>query len=142
MDNTDFLGLGSYDGVGGSIFSGGTGIADPGLVGPNSDGTYTSPALAQPINQPSDVGSGSNLAQYTPQVLQFLTSGLTALNSDWQFSKLLNYQTYQASQGGLVAQGQAAASVQSAQIAAASSSRNIMLLMIMAGIYLLAKEVG
>jgi hypothetical protein len=111
-------------GVGGNAF----GFTTDGSVGPQSDGTVLYPSLAQPVNQASDVGAGSSIAPYTPQILQFLQGGLGMLNQDYQQGQMLNYASAQATQGGLIAQGQAAATVASAQISAMASSKNLLVI--------------
>jgi hypothetical protein len=97
-------------------------------VGPQNDGTTSYPSLAMPVNQATDVGAGSSLAPYTPDVLKFLQGGLGMVNQDYQLGQMLSYQSAQATQGGLVQQGQAAAAVAAANINARASSSNLLVI--------------
>ncbi|EON15329.1 hypothetical protein [Pandoraea sp. SD6-2] len=105
--------------------SAGTGLFS---IGPQNDGTYNYPDTAQPVNQPADVGAAATLPNYAPDVFKLLSQGLGALNSDYQMNQMLDYRKYEATQGGLYAQGQAAATVASAQIGAVNANKMLMIL--------------
>ncbi|QDX21765.1 hypothetical protein FP568_11230 [Pandoraea pnomenusa] len=97
-------------------------------IGPQNDGTYTYPDAAQPLNQPADVGAAATLPNYAPDVFKLLSQGLGILNSDYQMNQMIDYKKYEATQGGLFAQGQAAATVASAQIGATNANKMLMIL--------------
>jgi hypothetical protein len=105
-------------------------------VGPQNDGTYVTPTAALPYNQAVDVGSGSQVGNYAPQVFNLLGQGLSAFTTLYGQNQLLDYKRYEATQGGLFAQGQAAASLGQAQIAAVNSNKMLMILGIFAVIAL------
>lgn len=103
-------------------------------VGPQSDGTTITPLLGQTISTGADQsGNGSS---YSPAVFGLLNNGLSAFTSIYNTGQQLDYQRYQATQAGLVAQGQAAGAIASSQIAASSSNRMLMILGIFAVIAL------
>lgn len=77
-------------------------------VGPSNDGTYGIPTNAQPVNQPWDIGGGS-LGQYSGGVFDLLKMGIGAWSSNKQQSEMLDYKRFEATQGGIFQQGQAAA---------------------------------
>lgn len=97
-------------------------------VGPQNDGTYVSPASALPINQAVDTGTGSSLGNYSPQVFSLLNNGLSAFTSIYNNNAMLDYKRYETTQGGIYMQGQAAASLGQAQVAAVNSNKMLMIL--------------
>lgn len=106
---------------------------DTGSVGPQSDGTYNIPAVGQTITGADQAGYG---ASYAPQIFSLLNNGLSAFTNLYGQNNLLDYQRYQATQAGLVAQGQAAATTASAQIAAVNSNKMLLILGVFAVIAL------
>jgi hypothetical protein len=110
-------------------------------VGPQNDGTYNTPSAALPVNQAVDVGTGSSVGNYAPQVFNLLGQGLGAFTQLYGQNQLLDYKRYEATQGGLFMQGQAAASIGQAQIAAASSNKMLLILGIF-GVIALAVHKG
>ncbi|CAG4928285.1 hypothetical protein [Paraburkholderia saeva] len=96
------------------------------FVGPQSDGTYNIPATGMAITGASDTaGSGYN---YAPGVFNLLNNGLSALTGIYNTSQTLDYKRYEATQAGLVAQGQAAATVASASIGAVNANKMLLIL--------------
>jgi hypothetical protein len=105
-----------------------------GFVGPQPDGTYNIPATGMAISGASDTaGAGYN---YAPGVFNLLNNGLSAFTKIYTTGQQLDYQSYQATQAGLVAQGQAAGQIASAQIAAVNSNKMLMILGVFAVIAL------
>ena len=99
-------------------------------IGPQSDGTNNVPLLGQTISTGAD--QSGNGASYSPAVFGLLNNGLSAFTSIYNTGQQLDYQRYQATQAGLVAQGQAAGAIASSQIAASASNRMLMILGIFA----------
>ncbi|WP_250479124.1 MULTISPECIES: hypothetical protein [unclassified Caballeronia] len=97
-------------------------------VGPQNDGTYVTPDAALPINQAVDVGSGTAVGNYAPDVFKLLGAGLNSFTTLYGQNQLLDYKRYEATQGGIFAQGQAASNIASAQIAAVNSNKMLMIL--------------
>jgi hypothetical protein len=103
-------------------------------IGPQSDGTYNIPATGMAISGASDTaGAGYN---YAPGVFNLLNNGLSAFTKIYTTGQQIDYQQYAATQAGLVAQGQAAGQVASAQIAAVNSNKMLMILGVFAVIAL------
>ncbi|RQQ65548.1 hypothetical protein [Burkholderia stagnalis] len=107
-------------------------------VGPQSDGTYNVPATAIPVTGSDTGGAGYN---YAPGVFTLLNNGLSAFTNIYQQGQMLDYKRYEATQAGLVAQGNAAATVASAQIGAVQSNKMLMILGVFA-VVLLAVHKG
>jgi hypothetical protein len=97
-------------------------------IGPQNDGTYNTPVTALPINQAVDTGTGSSVGQYAPSVFALLNNGLSAFTSIYNTNAMLDYKRYEATQGGIYAQGQAASGIAQAQIAAVNSNKMLMIL--------------
>lgn len=103
-------------------------------IGPQTDGTYNIPATGQAISGASDTGgAGYN---YAPGVFNLLNNGLSAFTSIYNTGQQIDYRKYEATQAGLVAQGQAAGMVASAQIGAINSNKMLMILGVFAVIAL------
>ncbi|CAE6821966.1 hypothetical protein [Paraburkholderia nemoris] len=103
-------------------------------IGPQSDGTYNIPATGQAISGASDTaGAGYN---YAPGVFNLLNNGLSAFTSIYNTGQQIDYKKYEATQAGLVAQGQAAGSIASASIMATNSNKMLMILGVFAVIAL------
>jgi hypothetical protein len=107
-------------------------------VGPQSDGTYNVPQTAMPITGSDTGGAGYN---YAPGVFQLLNNGLGTFANIYGMNAQLDYRRYEATQAGLVANGQAAGQVASAQIAAVNSNKMLMILGVFA-VVLLAVHKG
>jgi hypothetical protein len=73
-------------------------------VGPQNDGTYTIPDSAQPVNQQWDTGGGQS-GNYGGQVLAILQQGIGAVSQYKKNQQFLDYQRYEATSGGVFAQG-------------------------------------
>jgi len=117
-------------GVGGNTY--GFSIGDS-SVGPQSDGTNIVPATGQAITGADQAGYG---ASYAPQVFGLLSQGLGAFTGIYTNGQNLDYRRYEATQAGLVAQGQAASSAAAAQINGSQSNPTILILGIFAVIAL------
>jgi hypothetical protein len=102
-------------------------------IGPQSDGTYNVPATAIPVTGSDTGGAGYN---YAPGVFNLLNNGLSAFTSIYNNQQNLDYRRYEATQAGLVAQGQAAGQVASAQISAINSNKMLMILGVIAVVML------
>jgi hypothetical protein len=94
-------------------------------VGPQTDGTNIVPATGMAITGADQAGYGAN---YAPAVFALLNNGLSAFTSLYGQNQQLNYQRYEATQAGLVAQGNAVASTASAQISAVNSNKMLLIL--------------
>lgn len=103
-------------------------------IGPQSDGTYNIPSTGMAIVGASD--TGGNGSSYAPGVFNLLNNGLSAFTSIHNNSNLLDYKRFEATQAGLVAQGQYAGQIASASIGASASNRMLMILGVFAVIAL------
>lgn len=106
---------------------------DGSAVGPQSDGTNIVPAAGQAITGADQAGYG---ASYAPQVFQLLSQGLGAFTNLSAQNSVLNYKRYEATQAGLVAQGQAASSYATAAMGASNGNRMVLILGVLAVIAL------
>jgi len=77
---------------------------DGSAVGPQTDGTYAIPDLGQSI-QPADAGGGLP-ADYSSGVLDIFKYGVGVWQQQQNQSQLLDYKRFEATQKGLVQQGQ------------------------------------
>ncbi|WP_042301737.1 hypothetical protein [Paraburkholderia kururiensis] len=102
-------------------------------VGPQSDGTNIVPAAGMAITGADQAGYG---ASYSPQIFGLLNNGLSAFTQLYGQNQVLDYKRYEATQAGVVAQGQAASSVASAQVAGIQSNRMLLILGVFAVIAL------
>lgn len=75
-------------------------------VGIQSDGTFSTPVTAQ-VPNPQDAGGGS-LGQYAPQLLDIFKFGVGTWAQANSQSNLLDYKRWEATNGGLYQQGNAA----------------------------------
>lgn len=103
-------------------------------VGPQSDGTYEIPSSAQPTNTAWDAGGGTT-GDYRG-ALDILRLGIGAVSQYKKNSQFLDYQRYEATQGGLFPQGRPNAQMVQGQ-ASVSAFGNPMMLMLMAGFAIL-----
>lgn len=108
-------------------------MPDGSQVGPQNDGTVIVPNTGQAITGADQAGYGAN---YAPQVFGLLSQGLGAFTNIYNNSQLLDYRRYEATQAGIVAQGQAAAGAQAAIINGSQSNRTILIIGIFAVIAL------
>lgn len=107
-------------------------------MGPQSDGTYNVPSTALPVTGSDTGGAGYN---YAPGVFNLLNNGLSAFTNIYGMNAQLDYKRYEATQAGVVAQGQAAGQLASAQISAVNSNKMLMILGVFA-VVLLAVHKG
>lgn len=101
-----------------------------GNVGPQNNGTYSVPSNAQPVNQQWDTGGGS-LGQYGNQVFGILRDGIGAWSANKRNEQFLDYQRYEATQGGVFRQG--APNQQYTGTVAARTNIDPMMLILMVG---------
>ncbi|SAK68246.1 hypothetical protein AWB76_04075 [Caballeronia temeraria] len=94
-------------------------------IGPQSDGTYNVPSTAVAVTGSDTGGAGYN---YAPGVFNLLNNGLSAFTSIYNNQQSLDYKRYEATQAGLVAQGQAAGALATAQLSAVNSNKMLMIL--------------
>ncbi len=73
-------------------------------VGPTNAGTYNVPAAAQPVNRQWD-SAGGTLGQYGNDVFAILAQGIGAWSQYKRNDQFLDYQRYEATQGGVYQQG-------------------------------------
>lgn len=73
-------------------------------VGPNTNGTYTVPDAAQPNNTPWDTAGGT-LGNYNSDVFGILRDGIGAWSQNQRNNQFIDYQRYEANQGGVFRQG-------------------------------------
>lgn len=72
--------------------------------GPSTDGTYSIPTSAQPVNLPSNT---AGFPSFTGQdALDVLKYGVGVISDSWKFSELLDYKRFEATKGGVYQQGQ------------------------------------
>lgn len=106
-------------------------------VGPQSDGTVMVPNNALPTNQQWDTGGGS-LGQYGSQVFGILRDGIGAWSANKRNEQFLDYQRYEATQGGVFRQG--APNQYSGVVQARASVDPMMLLLIVGAAILLLRK--
>jgi hypothetical protein len=107
-------------------------------VGPNSNGTYTVPAAAQPNNTPWDTAGGT-LGNYSNEVFGILRDGIGAWSQYKKNDQFLDYQRYEANQGGVYRQGYPAGTATATVSAGAAGNPLLMIMLIGAAILLLRK---
>ncbi|MCE3602384.1 hypothetical protein LXA47_01990 [Massilia sp. P8910] len=73
-------------------------------VGPNNNGTYGVPTSAQTSNQPWD-SAGGVLGGYGKEIFGILSQGVGAWSQYKKNEQFLDYQRYEATQGGVFQQG-------------------------------------
>lgn len=113
--------------------------ADYGSVGPTNDGTYNVPDSAQPNNTPWDAAGGT-LGQYsTKDVIGLLRDGIGAWSQNKRNNQFLDYQRYEATQGGVFTQGRPNPGQAGAVVTARASGNPMTLLLIGGFILLLVK---
>ncbi|MFL6675879.1 MAG: hypothetical protein ACJ8LG_21630 [Massilia sp.] len=112
-------------------------FGDYGNVGPLSDGTYNVPTSALPSNQPWDTGGGS-LGSYSNDVFGILRDGIGAWSQNQRNNQFLDYQRYEATQGGIYRQG--VPNGVPVTVAARATMSPTMMLMIGAAVFLLLRK--
>jgi hypothetical protein len=127
MESMDQLDLGSY----------GYQTADYGTVGPTNDGTYNAPAASQPNNKPWDAAGGT-LGQYNAKdVIGLLRDGVGAWSQNRKNTQFLDYQRYEATQGGVYTMGRPNPGMPGAVVTARASGNPVMLMLMIGGAMLL-----
>ncbi len=106
-------------------------------VGPQVGGTYNVPASAQPNNTPWD-SAGGTVGQYGGDVLGILSKGIGAWSQYQNNQQLLDYKRYEATAGGVFAQGRPN-QIQTATVTARASSPMLMILLVAGAVLLLRK---
>lgn len=130
IDYSDQLDLGAY----------GYQTADYGSVGPTNDGTYNAPASSQPNNTPWDAAGGT-LGQYsTKDVIGLLRDGIGAWSQNKRNNQFLDYQRYEANQGGVFTQGRPNPGMSGAVVTARASGNPVMLMLMIGGAFLLLSK--
>ncbi len=76
------------------------------IVGPQPDGTHGIPVTAQQVNSPAGVAGYSSA--WSQQAIDVLKFGVGAVTDAWKFGQALDYKKFEATNGGLYAQGQPA----------------------------------
>lgn len=76
------------------------------IVGPQTDGTYSVPQTAQPVNDPSNTAGYS--AATPAWVGDVLTKGIGVLGQYLNTSQLIDYRKAEATNGGIYYQGRPA----------------------------------
>lgn len=77
---------------------------DPyGAIGPQTDGTWNAPAVAQPV-QPQDTSGGAP-ASYGADTLALLKYGVGVWQQNQQQGRMVDYAQWQATNAGLVRSG-------------------------------------
>lgn len=79
---------------------------DAASIGPNTDGTYTAPAVSI-TPAPADAGGGAP-ASYSQQVMDILRYGVGAVVNYQNQGQLLDYRRWEATATGPVQQGRTA----------------------------------
>ncbi len=106
-------------------------------VGPQTGGTYNVPASAQPNNTPWD-SAGGTVGQYGGDVLSILSKGIGQWSQYQSNQQLLDYKRYEATQGGVFAQGMPN-QMQTATVTARASSPLLLIALAVGAIVLLRK---
>jgi hypothetical protein len=108
-------------------------------VGPQNNGTYNIPASAQPVNQQWDSGGGQ-VGNYGGQILGILQQGIGAWSQNKRNQDFLDYQRYEATAGGVYAQGRPnPVLVPQAQASVSAFGNPIVLLMMVGAAVLLLR---
>lgn len=109
-------------------------------VGPNNNGTYNVPDTAQTSNRPWDAAGGS-LGNYGGDVWQVLSQGVGVWSQYKKNQQFIDYQRYEATQGGVFQQGRPAGSYQTGVAVRANAQGNpLMLLLLIGGAVLLLRK--
>lgn len=109
-------------------------------VGPTNNGTYNVPSSAQPSNTPWDAAGGT-LGQYSAKdVIGLLRDGIGAWSQNKRNNQFLDYQRYEATQGGIYQQGRPNAYPTSAVVTARASGNPVMLILLIGGAMLLLRK--
>lgn len=116
----------------------GSGTSDIGTVGPNSDGTYNVPAEALPSNTPWDT-AGNSVGNYGSDVIGLLRDGIGAWSQNQNNQQFLDYQRFEATQGGVYRQGVPANGLP-VTVAARATMSPLMLIMIGGVVLLLLRK--
>lgn len=104
-------------------------------VGPQSDGTYGTPASAVAVT-PYDAGGGP-AKNYSPQILDIFKFGIGVWQQQSNQTAMLDYRRFEATQAGLQQQGRANGV---AQTATGGVSGQLILFAVLAlGVILIAK---
>lgn len=108
-------------------------------VGPTNDGTYNVPTSAQPNNQPWDAAGGT-LGQYSAKdVIGLLRDGVGIWSQNKRNNQFLDYQRYEANQGGVFTQGRPVGGTRATVTAQASGNPTMLILLIGGALLLLRK---
>lgn len=75
-------------------------------IGPSTDGTYGIPTTAQPNNDPSNTAGFPSIT--SGSALDILKFGVSAITDSWKFGQVLDYKRFEATNGGVFAQGKPA----------------------------------
>jgi len=104
------------------------------IIGPQSDGTYSYPVAAQPVNDPANTAGYS--ASAPAWVGGVLTQGIATLGQYLQAKNITDYRRWEATNGGLFMQGRPAY-LRNGQPAVALPS-SVITLLLLGGLLLLA----
>lgn len=108
-------------------------------VGAQSDGTYSVPAAAQPNNVAWDTGGGF-LGQYGDDVFSILREGVGAWAQYQRNNQFLDYQRFEATQGGLYRQGVPAGQMRANGAVQVSGNNNMLMILLVVGAVLLLRK--
>ncbi len=107
------------------------------VYGPQSDGTWTTPPAAQPTNSPANTaGYGSGMSDAT---FRLLSQGIGAAGQAFNLAQHINYRRWEATNGGLYAQGQTAGIRPRLPNGTVNPSYSLLVLMVIGGAILLAR---
>lgn len=112
---------------------------DNGNVGPQTGGTYDIPATAQQSNLPWDT-PGAVRGQYGSDVLGILSQGIGVWSQYAQTNQMLDYRRYEATNGGVYAQGRPAGQMAATGRVQVSGNSNMLLLLLIGGAFLLLNK--
>lgn len=101
-------------------------------VGPSNDGTYNVPDTAQTSNRPWD-SAGGTLGQYGGDVWQVLSQGIGVYSQYKKNQQFIDYQRYEATQGGVYQQGRPTNGYQAGVAVRANAQGNPLLLILLVG---------
>lgn len=107
-------------------------------VGPNNNGTYNVPSSAQTYNTPWDA-AGGGLGQYGNDVFQVLQQGIGVYSQYKKNQQFLDYQRYEATQGGVYQQGRPNPTT-GAVVQARATGNPLMLILLVGGVILLLRK--
>lgn len=108
-------------------------------IGPQTGGTYNIPESAQQNNLPYDTPGGV-VGRYGSDVLGILSQGIGVWSQYQRNKQFIDYQRYEATNGGIFMQGRPAGQMQAAGSVQVRGNNNMMLLVLGVGLFLMMRK--